>query len=162
MSETSIPAIDLAKNSFQICGTSGNGKVVFNRSVSRSRLIDFMARQGPCVVAIEACATSHHRGRLAQSHGYEVRLIPAIYVKPFVKRQKNDHADAEAIAEAATRPGMRFVAIKSAGKQARTVAFRTHQSFAVLCSCHTLRLKHRAFNLIHTQLYRRNSSIHQA
>jgi transposase len=129
MSEISILAIDLAKNSFQICGTSSNGKVVFNRSVSRPRLIDFLARQVPCIVAMEACATSHHWGRLAQSHGHEVRLIPAIYVKPFVKRQKNDYADAEAIAEAATRPSMRFVAIKSAEKQGRAVAFRTHQSF---------------------------------
>ena len=76
---------------------------------------------------MEACATSHHWGRVAQEHGHEVRLVPAAYVKPFVKRQKNDRADAEAIAEAAMRPTMRFVAVKSAETQARAVAFRTHQ-----------------------------------
>ena len=76
---------------------------------------------------MEACATSHHWGRVAQRHGHEVRLVPAAYVKPFVKRQKNDRADAEAIAEAASRPSMRFVAVKSAETQGRAVAFRTHQ-----------------------------------
>ena len=76
---------------------------------------------------MEACATSHHWGRVAQHNGHEVRLVPAVYVKPFVKRQKNDRADAEAIAEAASRPSMRFVTVKSAETQARAVAFRTHQ-----------------------------------
>lgn len=71
---------------------------------------------------MEACATSHHWGRVAQSHGHEVRLVPAAYVKPFVKRQKNDKADAEAIAEAVSRPTMRFVAVKSAETQGRAVA----------------------------------------
>ncbi|EYD70859.1 Mobile element protein [Limimaricola hongkongensis DSM 17492] len=79
------------------------------------------------MVAMEACATSHHWGRIARAHGHEVRIVPAAYVKPFVKRQKNDRADAEAIAEAAMRPTMRFVAVKSAETQARAVAFRTHQ-----------------------------------
>jgi len=76
---------------------------------------------------LEACATSHHWGRVAQVHGHEVRLVPAAYVKPFVKRQKNNRADAEVIAEAAPRPSMRFVAVKSAETQGRAVAFRTHQ-----------------------------------
>jgi transposase len=76
---------------------------------------------------MEACAMSHHWGRMAQSHGHEVRLVPAAYEKPFVKRQKNDRADAEAIAEAAMRPTMRFMAVKSAETQGRAVAFRTHQ-----------------------------------
>lgn len=78
---------------------------------------------------MEACATSHFWGRFAQRLGHEVRLIPPIYVKPFVKRQKNDAADAAAIAEAALRPNLHYVAIKSAEHQARAVAFRTHQSF---------------------------------
>lgn len=129
MSEISILAIDLAKNSFQVCGVRADGVVVFNRSVSRPRLYQLLSEQDVCVVAMEACATSHHWGRVAQSYGHEARLIPANYVKPFVKRQKNDHADAEAIAEAASRPSMRFVAVKSAEKQARAVAFRTHQCF---------------------------------
>ena len=76
---------------------------------------------------MEACATSHHWGPVAQSHGHEMRLVPAAYVKPCVKRQKNDKADAEAIAGAASRPTMRFVAVKSAETQGRAVAFRTHQ-----------------------------------
>lgn len=78
---------------------------------------------------MEACATSHFWGRFAQRLGDEVRLIPPIYVKPFVKRQKNDVADAAAIAEAALRPNLHYVAVKSAEHQARAVAFRTHQSF---------------------------------
>jgi transposase len=106
-------AIDLAKRSFKVCGVSDDGRVVFNKSVSRSRLMQLLSSHRACIVAMEACATSHHWGRLALSHGHEVRLIPANYVKPFVKRQKNDYADAEAVAEAATRPNMRFVAVKS-------------------------------------------------
>ena len=119
MSEISILAIDLAKNSFQVCGVKTDGVAVFNKSVSRSRLIQLLSDQKPCIVAMEACATSHHWGRMAQAHGHEVRIIPAIYVKPFVKRQKNDFADAAAIAEAASRPSMSFVAVKSAEKQSR-------------------------------------------
>ncbi|TYB77527.1 IS110 family transposase, partial [Maritimibacter fusiformis] len=114
MSEISILAIDVAKGSFQVCGVMADGAVAFNRSVTRPRLYQLLAEQAHCVVAMEACATSHHWGRVAQSSGHEVRLIPAAYVKPFVKRQKNDRADAEAIAEAASRPSMRFVAVKSA------------------------------------------------
>ncbi|WP_265519779.1 IS110 family transposase [Nitratireductor luteus] len=129
MSEITILAIDLAKGSFQVCGVRADGAVVFNKSVSRRRLYQLLSEQNRCIVVMEACATSHHWGRVAQSHGHEVRLIPAAYVKPFVKRQKNDRADAEAIAEAASRPSMRFVAVKSAEKQARAVAFRTHQCF---------------------------------
>lgn len=123
----SMLAIDLAKGSFQVCGAGPDGAVLFNRSISRTRLLKFLSEQPACVVAMEACATSHHWGRVAQSFGHEVRLVPAIYVKPFVKRQKNDKADAEAIAEAAGRPNMRFVAVKTAETQARAVAFRTHQ-----------------------------------
>jgi len=129
MSEISILAIDLAKNSFQVCGVRSDGGVIFNRAVSRGRLVQFLSDQPPCIVAMEACATSHHWGRVAMSYGHDVRLIPANYVKPFVKRQKNDFADAAAIAEAASRPIMSFVAVKSAEKQGRAVAFRTHQCF---------------------------------
>ena len=106
-----------------------NGAVRFNRTVSRARLAQLLQAQTPCIVAMEACATSHYWGRLAQSLGHDVRLVPPIYVKPFVKRQKNDAADAAAIAEAALRPNMHCVAVKSAESQARAVAFRTHQCF---------------------------------
>ena len=120
-------AIDLAKGSFQVCAVAADGAVLYNRVLSRMRLATLLAEHPACVVAMEACATSHHWGRVAQSHGHEVHLVPGAYVKPFVKRQKNDKADAEAIAEAASRPTMRFVAVKSAETQGRAVAFRTHQ-----------------------------------
>lgn len=126
MTEISVLAIDLAKGSFQVCGVRSDGSVLFNRAVSRPRLATMLAEQPPCIVAMEACATSHHWGRVAQSYGHEVRLVPAACVKPFVKRQKNDRADAEAIAEVAMRPTMRFVAVKSAETQGRAVAFHTH------------------------------------
>lgn len=120
-------AIDLAKGSFQVCAIGLDGAVLYNRVLSLTRLSALLAEQQCCIVAMEACATSHYWGRVAQSHDHEVRLVPAAYVKPFVKRQKNDKADAEAIAEAALRPTMRFVAVKSAETQGREVAFRTHQ-----------------------------------
>ena len=101
MMEVHVLAIDLAKRSFQVCGTDRGGAVLFNRMVSRSKLDQMLRGQAPCIVAMEACATSHYWGRIAGSFGHEVRLIPPIYVKPFVKRQKNDAADAAAIAEAA-------------------------------------------------------------
>lgn len=108
---------------------AGGGAVLFNRTVSRSKLEQILRGQSPCIVAMEARDTSHYWGRMARGLGHEVRLIPPIYVKPFVKRQKNDAADAAAISEAALRPNMHCVAIKSAEHQARAVAFQTHQCF---------------------------------
>ncbi|MEJ6595759.1 MAG: IS110 family transposase, partial [Parasphingorhabdus sp.] len=86
-----------------------DGNVAFRKNLSRSQFMKFLAEQPPCLIAMEACATAHYWGREALGSGHEVRLIPPIYVKPFVKRQKNDAADAEAIVEAALRPTMRFV-----------------------------------------------------
>lgn len=129
MSNVHILAIDLAKRSFQICGTDRGGAVLFNRMVSRAKQMQVLDTHEPCIVAMEACATSHYWGRVAQSSGHDVRLIPPIYVKPFVKRQKNDAADAAAIAEAVLRLNMHCVAVKSAEHQARAVVFRTHQCF---------------------------------
>ncbi len=97
--------------------------------ISRGKLEKLLQDQARCIVAMEACATSYYWGRFAQRLGHEVRLIPPICVKPFVKRQKNDAADAAAIAEAALRPNIHYVAVKSAEHQARAVAFRTHQCF---------------------------------
>ncbi len=129
MSDVHVLAIDLAKRSFQVCATDRGGAVLFNRTVSRSKLMQMLSARAPCIVAMEACATSHYWGRLAQSCGHDVRLIPPIYVKPFVKRQKNDAADAAAIAEAVLRPNIHYVGVKSAEHQARAVVFRTHQCF---------------------------------
>jgi transposase len=123
----SMLAIDLAKGGFQVCAIGADGAVPYIRVLSRTRLMTLLAEQPACIITMEACATSHYWGREALAHSHDVRLVPAAYVKPFVKRQKNDKADAEAIVEAASRPTMRFVAVQSAETQGRAVAFRTHQ-----------------------------------
>lgn len=125
MKETSIVGVDLAKRVFQLHGAAADGSVVFRKKLSRTRLLAFLAELPACTVAMEACATSHHWGREIGKLGHAVRLIPPIYVKPFVKRQKNDAADAEAIAEAAARPTMRLVALKTEEQQSRAMIFRT-------------------------------------
>ena len=125
MEQVNIIGIDLAKRTFQLHGVRGDGGVAFRRKLSRQKLLTFLAEQPRCVVAMEACGSAHHWGRAIGDLGHEVRLIPPIYVKPFVKRQKNDAADAEAIAEAASRPTMRFVAVKNEAQQARAMLFRT-------------------------------------
>ena len=125
MENVSIIGLDLAKNVFQVHGARSDGSVAFRRKLSRAKLLSFFAAAPPCIVAMEACASAHHWARQIGKLGHEVRLIAPIYVKPFVKRNKNDAADAEAIAEAASRPTMRFVAVKSVEKQAAGVAFKT-------------------------------------
>lgn len=129
MADAHMLSIDLAKRSFQVCATDRAGSVLYNRTITRPKLEALLKEQPRCIVAMEACATSHFWGRVAEAEGHEVRLIPPIYVKPFVKRQKNDAADAAAIAEAAVRPNLHYVAVKSAEHQARAVAYRTHQCF---------------------------------
>ena len=125
MEQVSIIGIDLAKRSFQVHGARADGSVAFRRKLGREKVLDFVASQPHCVVAMEACASAHYWGREIGKLGHEVRLIPPIYVKPFVKRQKNDAADAEAICEAAQRPTMRFVAVKGEEQQAQGMLFRT-------------------------------------
>ncbi len=129
MEEISIIGIDLAKNVFQVHGATANGKPAFNRKVRRSQLLAFLGAVPSCTVAMEACASSHHWGREIGALGHVVKLIPPVYVKPYVKRQKNDANDAEAIAEAASRPTMRFVAVKSTDKQASGMTLRTRDLF---------------------------------
>jgi transposase len=124
MGEVTTIGLDIAKSVFQAQGADASGSVVFRKKLSRGRLLAFFAAQPPCLVALEACAGSHHRGRELAQLGHTVRLIPPAYVKPFVKRQKNDAADAEAICEAAQRPTMRFVPVKSEAQQASGVVFR--------------------------------------
>lgn len=127
MEEVSIIGVDLAKNVFQLHGAAADGSVVFRKKLSRPQFARFMANHAACEVAIEACPSAHHWARELTGYGHRVRLIAPHYVKPFLKRQKNDAADAEAVVEAAMRPTMRFVERKTAEQQARAVAFRTRE-----------------------------------
>ena len=124
MSEVSTIGLDLAKNVFQVHGADASGAVLVRKKLRRDQVLKFLAAQPACTVAMEACASSHYWAREIAKLGHEVRLIAPDYVKPFVRRQKNDAADAEAICEAAQRPTMRFVAVKSEEQQAAAVVFR--------------------------------------
>jgi transposase len=119
-----IIGVDLGKSVFQIHGVNAAGIVVVQRRLTRGRLLQFFSKLSPCRVGMEACAAAHHWGRELRKLGHEVRLMPPRYVKPYVKRQKNDAADAEAICEAVTRPNMRFVEIKTCEQQGILVLHR--------------------------------------
>src|SRR5690606_34873675 len=119
--------VDLAKNVFQVHGALMSGQVQFRKKLTRLQFQRFMAGREPCVVVMEACGGSHHWAREMARLGHEVRLIAPRYVKPFLKRHKNDAVDAEAIVEAAQRPGMRFVEVKTEDQQARAILFRTRE-----------------------------------
>ena len=127
MKEVITIGLDLAKNVFQVHGVDGSGDTVMRRQLRRSQLLPFFKKQRPCLVGMEACATSHHWARQLIELGHGVKLMPARYVKPYVKRNKNDAADAEAICEAVTRPTMRFVAVKSAQQQSVLMLHRTRE-----------------------------------
>jgi transposase len=111
--DVQVLGIDLGKNSCSLVGLDGSGRVVVRRRMRREGIAAFAARAPGCIVAMEACCGAHHLGRQLAAQGHEVRLMSPEYVRPYVKAQKNDDRDAEAIAEAATRPTMRFVALKS-------------------------------------------------
>jgi len=124
MKEVTTIGLDIAKQVFHVHGADRSGAMQFSRKLTRGKLLEFFASQPRCLVAMEACGGAHHWGRELTQLGHEVRLIPPAYVKPFVKRQKNDARDAEAICEAAQRPGMRFVAVKDEAQQASSAVFR--------------------------------------
>jgi transposase len=109
--------IDLAKNVFQIHGVDEGGKKVFNKPLKREQMAAFFVNQPPCLIGMEACGSAHHWARKLQSMGHSVRLMAPQYVKPYVKTNKNDAADAEAICEAVSRPNMRFVPAKNVEQQ---------------------------------------------
>jgi transposase len=121
MTEITRIAIDTSKSVFTLHAVDAQDRAVLRRNVKRQDLVPFFAKLPPVEVVMEACGGSHHWGRTLQALGHRVRLIPAQYVKPFVKRSKNDRNDAQAISEAAARPGMREVAVKSAEAQARAM-----------------------------------------
>jgi transposase len=123
--ETAVTiGLDLGKSVFQVHGVDAGGVVVIQRRLTRGKLLVFFAKQPACLVGMEACAAAHHWGREIRKLGHRVRLMPPRYVKPYVKRQKNDAADAEAICEAVTRPTMRFVEIKTCEQQGTLVLHR--------------------------------------
>ena len=116
--------LDIAKNVFQVHGIDAAEKVVVRKQLRRGQVIAFFEALAPCLVGMEACATAHHWARELTKLGHKVRLMPAKDVKAYVKRNKNDAADAEAICEAVRRPTMRFVAVKSAEQQGRLMQHR--------------------------------------
>jgi transposase len=121
--------LDIAKSVFQVHGIDAEGKVVIRRQLKRRYVLAFFQKLAPCLVGIEACASSHHWSRELRALGHTVRLMPPAYVKPYVKRQKNDAADAEAICEAVTRANMRFVATKTPEQQSCLMLHRTRHLF---------------------------------
>ena len=126
MNATTI-GLDIAKSVFQLHGEDAEGRLVVQKRLSRRGMAEFFAKLAPCVVALEACGTSHYWGRTLRAMGHEVRLIPAAYVKPFVRRNKTDARDAAAICVAARRPDMRPVAIKSEEQQASRALERSRE-----------------------------------
>jgi transposase len=122
--EITTIGLDIAKQVFHVHGADASGAALFSRKLTRAKVLGFFAAQPRCLVAMEACGSAHYWGRELQQLGHAVRLIPPAYVKPFVKRQKNDARDAEAICEAAQRPSMRFVAVKDEAQQASAAVFR--------------------------------------
>jgi transposase len=128
MEEVVTVGLDIAKSVFQVHGVDAEGRVVVQRRLTRSKLIPFFEKLPRCRVGIEACATAHHWGRRLTELGHEVKLMPPSYVKPYLKRQKNDAADAEAICEAVTRPSMRFVDVKTPEQQSVLVLHRTRMT----------------------------------
>ena len=127
MSEVITAGLDLAKNVFQLHGADASGRAVPRRKLRRGQMLGVLAGLARCTVAMEACGGAHFRGRAIGKLGHEVRLIPSACVKPFVRRQKNDAAVTGAVCEAAQRPNMRFVPVKSGEKQGAAAVLRVRE-----------------------------------
>lgn len=127
MGEVSTIGLDLAKHVFQVHGVDEAGSVVLRRQLRRSTMLKFFEKLAPCTIGLEACASAHYWARELAALGHTVKLMPPAYVKPYVKRGKNDMADAEAICEAVMRPTMRFVPVKSAEQQANAMIYKVRE-----------------------------------
>lgn len=128
--KVSTLGIDLAKNVFQLHGVDHEGHTILRKKLTRAKFVQFVIQLEPCLIGMEACSSSHHFARLFTRYGHEVKLIPPQYVKPYVKTNKTDAADAEAICEAVTRPNMRFVQIKTEEQQA-VLALHTERGILI-------------------------------
>ena len=124
MGEVTTIGLDLAKHVFQVHGVDAEGATVLRKQLRRAQVLAFFSRLPPCLVGLEACATAHYWARELRALGHEARLMPAQYVKAYIKRNKHDAADAEAICEAIGRPTMRFVPVKTADQQAAVLLHR--------------------------------------
>jgi transposase len=127
MEKISTIGLDLAKRVFQVHGINALGQVVVQKQLQRSEVLEWFGKQKACLVGMESCATSTYWAREIGKLGHDVKLIPPAYVKPYVRRQKNDKTDAAAICEAVSRPSMRFVTIKTTEQQAVQVLHRTRE-----------------------------------
>jgi len=135
MEEITTIGLDIAKHVFQVHGIDAAGNVAIKRRLRRGEVLTFFTKLQPTLIGIEACATSHYWARELSAMGHNVKLMPPHYVKPYVKRQKNDMTDAAAICEAVTRPSMRFVPLKSEEQQA---VLMLHRSRELLVRQHTM------------------------
>jgi transposase len=129
MQDVTLIGIDLGKHTFHLHGQDRKGKAVFRKKLGRKQLVEFFATFHACTVVMEACAGAHHMARLLTTFGHEVKLISPQFVRPFVKSNKNDFVDAEAICEAASRPAMRFVTPKTESQQTLSALHRVRESF---------------------------------
>src|SRR5881409_3726388 len=139
MSEITTIGLDLAKHVFQVHGIDAEGTTVLRKRLRRGQVLAFFSRIPRCVVGLEACATAHYWARELGALGHEVRLMPAQYVKAYIKRNKHDAADAEAICEAVQRPTMRFVPVKTADQQAAVLLHRGRERLVRQRTGHALR-----------------------
>ena len=136
-----VIGIDLAKNVFQIHGVDERGKTVLKKKLKRDQLAAFFVNLPACLIGMEACGGAHHWARKLQSFGHEVKLMAPQFVKPYVKSNKNDAADAEAICEAVARPNMRFVAVKSIEQQSLLALHRVRQSLVRARTAHSNQIR---------------------
>jgi transposase len=127
LSSITTVGLDLAKHVFQVHGVDGSGRVVVAKAIRRKHLLEFFASLPPCLMGLEACGSAHHWARELITLGHEVRMMPPAYVKPYIRRQKNDASDAAAICEAVTRPTMRFVGVRSLMNQAALMRHKTRE-----------------------------------